>query len=125
MTDEPGAPEPEDDQDPDVRFSYANERTFLAWNRTALALVTAGLAITQLLPPFDVPGGRRMIGVPLIASGTLVAIASFFQWRRNEMAMRASRPLPKSILPALVAAVVALSAVIALVLAAVGGGASK
>src|SRR5436305_10079698 len=55
------------DEDPDVRFSYANERTFLAWNRTSLALVTAGLAITQLLPPFDVPGGRRLIGLPLIA----------------------------------------------------------
>ncbi len=105
------------DEDPDVRFSYANERTFLAWNRTALAMVTAGLAVTQLLPPFDVPGGRRMIGIPLISIGTLVAVASFFQWQRNEAAMRAHRPLPKSILPALVASVVALSAVIALVLA--------
>ena len=113
------------DVDPDVRFSYANERTFLAWNRTALAMVTAGLAITQLLPPFDVPGGRRMIGLPLIAIGTLVAIASFFQWRRNESAMRAARPLPRSVLPALVAGVVAISAVIALVLAAFGGGSSK
>ena len=45
-------PSPED-REPDVRFSYANERTFLAWIRTALALMTAGLAITQLLPPFD------------------------------------------------------------------------
>ncbi|MEZ5176693.1 MAG: DUF202 domain-containing protein [Acidimicrobiales bacterium] len=91
------------DEDPDVRFSYANERTFLAWNRTALAMVTAGLAVTQLLPPFEVPGGRRMIGLPLIVIGTMVAIASFFQWQRNEAAMRAHRPLPKSMLPALVA----------------------
>lgn len=106
--------------DPDVRFSYANERTFLAWNRTALALVTAGLAVTQLLPPFDVPGGRRMIGLPLIAMGTLVSVASLLQWQRNERAMRLGLPLPRSMLPALVAAVVAVSAVIALVLAAVG-----
>lgn len=97
----------------------------MAWNRTALALVTAGLAITQLLPAFDVPGGRRMIGLPLIAMGTMVAMASFFQWRRNELAMRASQPLPRSVLPALVALVVAFSAVIALVLAAVGGGGPK
>jgi putative membrane protein len=103
--------------DPDVRFSYANERTFLAWNRTALALVTAGLAVTQLLPPFDVPGGRRMIGLPLIALGTLLSVASFGQWQRNERAMRLGLPLPRSILPALVSAVVAVSAVIALVLA--------
>ena len=112
------------DVEPDVRFSYANERTFLAWNRTALAMVTAGLAITQLLPPFDVPGGRRMIGLPLIATGTLLALASFFQWRRNEQAMRTGRPLPRSILPVLVAVVVALSAVVALFLAAFDGGAA-
>ena len=112
------------DREPDVRFSYANERTFLAWNRTSLAMVTAGLAITQLLPPFKVPGGRRMIGLPLIAMGTMVAIASFFQWQRNERAMRKGEPLPHSVLPALVAAVVALSAVIALVLVVVEGGAN-
>ena len=112
------------DREPDVRFSYANERTFLAWNRTSLAMVTAGLAITQLLPPFKVPGGRRMIGLPLIAMGTTVAIVSFFQWQRNERAMRKGEPLPNSVLPALVAAVVALSAVIALVLVVVEGGAN-
>jgi len=113
------------DRAPDVRFSFANERTFLAWNRTSLAMVTAGLAITQLLPPFKVPGGRRMIGLPLIAMGTLVAIVSFFQWQRNERAMRKGEPLPTSVLPALVAAVVALSAVIALVLVVAEGGANK
>jgi putative membrane protein len=118
MTDS-DANEPE--TDPDVRFSYANERTFLAYNRTALALVTAGLAITQLLPPFDVPGGRRMIGLPLIAIGTFVAVASLFQWRRNEQAMRRGRPLPKPILPIVVAVVVAFSALVALLLAAFGG----
>lgn len=108
--------------DPDVRFSYANERTFLAWNRTALAMVTAGLAITQLLPPFDIPGGRKLIGLPLIALGTLVSIASLVQWQRNERAMRLGEPLPASMLPKLVAIVVAISAVIALVLAIISPG---
>jgi putative membrane protein len=107
-----------DDEDPDVRFSYANERTFLAWNRTSLALVTAGLAITQLLPPFDVPGGRRLIGLPLIALGTVTAFLSYRQWVGNEQAMRAKRPLPASPLPRVLAVVVGLSAVIAFALAA-------
>jgi putative membrane protein len=125
MTAPPIGPDDELESDPDVRFSYANERTFLAWNRTALAMVTAGLAITQLLPPFDVPGGRRMIGIPLIVAGTVVAVASFVQWQRNERAMRLGQPLPSSILPALVAIVVGLSAVVALVLALFGGGESS
>ena len=105
----------------DVRFSYANERTFLAWNRTALALVTAGLAITQLLPPFDVPGGRRMIGVPLIVLGIIIAVSSLRQWRGNEKAMASGEPLPPSRVPVLVAAVIGITAVIALVLALIGG----
>jgi putative membrane protein len=105
--------------EPDVRFTYANERTFLAWNRTALALVTAGLAITQLLPPFDVPGGRRMIGLPLIAMGIITSIASLWQWRRNDQAMRTGAPLPRSVLPALLSVVIAVSALVAFVLAVI------
>ena len=106
------------DEAPDVRFSYANERTFLAWNRTSLALVTAGLAITQLLPPFDFPGGRRLIGLPLIALGTLTAFLSYRHWLANEQAMRTQQPLPSSPLPRLLAIVVAISAAVAFVLAA-------
>lgn len=112
-----------DDQGPtaevDVRFSYANERTFLAWNRTALALITAGLAVTQLLPPFSFAGGRRLIGLPLIALGVLVAGTSYLQWLHNEAAMRAGRPLPRSYLPMIVAAVIVVAAIAAFVLAAV------
>jgi len=107
-----------DEEEPDVRFSYANERTFLAWNRTSLALVTAGLAITQLLPPFDIPGGRRLIGLPLIALGTVTALLSYRYWRDNERAMRTGAPLPSSPLPRLLAIVVTVSAAIAFVLAA-------
>jgi len=107
------------EREPDVRFTFANERTFLAWNRTALALVTAGLAITQLLPPFDMPGGRRLIGLPLIAVGTLSAFLSYRHWSDNEEAMRTRKPLPRSFLPRVLAIVVTVSAVIAFVLAAV------
>jgi putative membrane protein len=98
----------------DVRFSYANERTFLAWNRTALALITAGLAVTQLLPPFDIPGGRKMIGLPLIAMGTVVSVLSFVQWRRNEAAMHRGDPLPPSLLPIALAIVISIAAALAL-----------
>jgi putative membrane protein len=109
------------DQEPDVRFSYANERTFLAWIRTALGLVTAGLAITQLLPPFDIAGARRVIGLPLIALGVVIAIASLGNWRANERAMRSGLPLPRSVLPAIAASVVSVVALVGLVLALFAG----
>lgn len=109
--------------EPDVRFTLANERTFLAWNRTALALVVAGLAIVQLLPPFPgVPWGRHALGVPLIALGAVVSVTSYLEWRRNQAALRRGAPLPRSVLPrvltATIAGIAALSAVVLLVSAA-------
>jgi putative membrane protein len=118
--DAPAAPE---DREPDVRFSYANERTFLAWIRTALGLITAGLAITQLLPPFDFVGGRRLIGLPLIALGIAISVVSFSNWRNNERSMRRGVPLPRSPLPVVTAIVVSIVAVIGFVLVIVEGGA--
>jgi len=117
-------PEPSaasEEYEPDPRFSYANERTFLAWMRTALGLITAGLAITQLLPPFDLPGGRRLIGLPLIAMGTIIAVVSLRNWTANEHAMRRGLPLPRSPLPLITAVVVSIVAVIGVVLVIVEG----
>jgi len=110
-----------DDYEPDPRFSYANERTFLAWMRTALGLITAGLAITQLLPPFDMPGGRRLIGLPLIAMGTVIAAVSLRNWTANERAMRQGLPLPRSPLPRITAVVVTIVALIGVILVIVEG----
>lgn len=99
--------------EPDARFTFANERTFLAWSRTALALIVAGLGIVQLLPPFPrVPWGRHVLGVPLIAFGAVVAIAAYREWVRNQRALRHVEPLPVSVLPKLLAVVVAVMAVI-------------
>ena len=104
--------------EPDPRFSYANERTFLAWNRTALALVAAGLGVTSLLPEFNLLGGRRLIGVPLVLLGGLLSAASYRRWMSNERAMRRGEPLPPSrlgfLLTAGIAAVALVAAVVAL-----------
>jgi putative membrane protein len=100
---------------------YANERTLLAWIRTSLGLMTAGLAITQLLPPFRFAGGRRSIGLPLIALGIWAAAAGYRQWAANERAIRAGTPIPSSHLPATITAGVVVVTTLALVLAAIGG----
>ena len=108
--------EPEDGTEPDARFTFANERTFLAWNRTALALVVAGLAIAQLLPPFPgVPFGRHLLAVPLICLGAIVSMAGYLEWRRDQRALRLGQPLPRSVMPRLLAAVITVLAVIAAV----------
>src|SRR6202035_3209294 len=86
--------------EPDPRCTFANERTFLAWSRTALALVVAGLGIVQLLPPFPgVSAGRHLLGVPLIVLGAIVAGAGYGEWVRNQRALRRGAPVPRSLLP--------------------------
>ena len=121
--DETAAPRDQpEEHEPDVRFTYANERTFLAWNRTALALIATGVAATQLLPEFHVTGGRRILGLPLIALGAVVAATSYRHWKANQRAMRRDEPLPRSPMPLVLALGVVVVAVIALVLASFGAG---
>jgi putative membrane protein len=106
-----------DGSEPDARFTFANERTFLAWNRTALALVVAGLAVAQLLPPFPgVPFGRHLLAVPLIALGAILAVAGYLDWQRNQRALRHGQPLPRSPLPRILATSITAMAIIAAVL---------
>ena len=102
--------------EPDARFTFANERTFLAWARTALALVVAGLGIVQLLPPFPgVPVGRHLLGIPLIVLGAVLAVTAYAEWVRNQHALRRGEPLPRSVLPWILAATVTGIAIIAAV----------
>jgi inner membrane protein YidH len=106
----------DDGTEPDPRFTYANERTFLAWSRTALALVVAGLGVVQLLPPFPgVPWGRHVLGVPLIVFGAVVAVVAYGEWVRNQRAMRLGQPLPRSVMPRLLTVVITVIAVAAAV----------
>ena len=99
--------------DPDYRFTLANERTFLAWLRTALALAAAGLAAMHLLPDAF---GSEMLGLLLLALGFVTAATAYRRWFRAEVAMRLGDPLPASRLPQTVAYAVAAVAFLAAVL---------
>ena len=83
---------------PDPRFTLANERTLLAWNRTGLALIASGLAVAQFLK-VDVAAAPLILAVPLIAFGAALSVGSYRQWQHIELALRLRRPLPKSLLP--------------------------
>ena len=102
----------------DARFTFANERTFLAWNRTALALVAAGLAAAELLKTH--PAGLRLIvAIPLIVLGAVTAVTSYWRWQTNEREMRMGQPLTQSKLSLSLAVGIGVVAVAALVLAVI------
>lgn len=80
--------------DPDPRFSLANERTFLAWIRTALALIASGVALEALDLPL-LPGLRLAASLILLALGVMVPVLGWLTWASVERAMREGTALPR------------------------------
>ena len=100
--------------EPDVRFTLANERTFLAWIRTALALLASGVAFEQFATRLEPRALVLAVSVGLAALAGVLSLLAYRRWRNNEIAMRLSRALPHSRVVAL------LSIAMALVCAALG-----
>lgn len=102
-------------EEPDPRFSLANERTFLAWVRTSLALLAAGVALEAL--PLPMSGQWRTVGATVFVLLALVSAAQgWIGWAGTERAMRRGTPLPG---PAL-SIVLAIGVAVGTVLVAVG-----
>lgn len=101
-------------RDPDPRFTLANERTFLAWIRTSLAFLAAGVALAAFPLP-DVPGqGRVVLSVIVLVIGMLIAAGAAGRWVRTERAMRYGRPLPLPAIVPLLSVAAVLAALLAL-----------
>ena len=78
-------------EQPDIRFSLANERTFLAYERTAVGLVAAALAVFHLLDP---SWSQRLLGVLLVASAVVAAGGGWLRFQQADRAIRQGRELP-------------------------------
>lgn len=91
------------EHEPDYRFTLANERTFLAWIRTALALLAGSVVIVQLVPDLGIPAGRQAIAAVLAIISMAVVAGSALRWRASQKAMRIDAPLPSTLMPWLLA----------------------
>lgn len=89
-----------DETEPDYRFTLANERTFLAWQRTALGLLAASVAVIQFVSEAALPGGRLILGVGLAVLATATAVLGLWRWRQVDRAMRCGTALPRHPSPA-------------------------
>lgn len=84
--------------EPDPRFSLANERTFLAWVRTSLAFIGAGIALEAFVPAPDHALQRTLLALLLVLVGAVTGVSSGVRWWRVERALRSSRALPIPVL---------------------------
>jgi len=106
--------------EPDPRFSLANERTYLAWIRTALALVAGAAAVDALpLPLPDIL--QKLLAAGLGLAALLTAAAAWRGWARTERAMREGHALPANPAMVIVLVAVALAAVVLGVASLTGG----
>src|SRR4030095_935310 len=82
--------------EPDYRFSLANERTFLAWIRTALALLAGGILLEQFATKLQPHAVLVALAIGLAALSSVLCAVAYVRWKDNEIAMRHARPLPSS-----------------------------
>ena len=80
----------------DYRFVLANERTFLAWMRTALGLVAGGVALDQFVAVDDRSWAVGIIAVITVLLGAAVAVVGIFRWRNADTAMHEGVSIPRS-----------------------------
>lgn len=90
---------PEGDQVLDYRFTLANERTFLAWIRTALALLAGAVAVLHLLPLAWDEAVRTVVGLTLAVLAGVVTVYAPLRWYRVQRIMSRGGVLPMSVLP--------------------------
>jgi putative membrane protein len=83
------------EDEPDYRFTLANERTFLAWIRTALALLAASVVLSEVsTSPDRSARDVRALAVVCALAAILMSLNAFSRWSRIQQAIRRDRPLP-------------------------------
>ncbi|GGK67606.1 hypothetical protein Sme01_09330 [Sphaerisporangium melleum] len=112
---------PVEGKEPDPRFTLANERTFLTWLSTSLALSAGGVAMAALPRDVFVPWVRTALAVVLVVLSGLAAALAYPRWRQVQRALRQEKPLPRLALAPVFGYGVAAVAVLALILIVLSG----
>jgi putative membrane protein len=110
----------DDGEEPDYRFTLANERTFLAWVRTALGLLAGGVAVRQLVDPFDIENATTALALLSVGCSVVLVVGGYLRWVAVQRAIRRGERLPPARLVPVVGAAFGVIAIIAFVLIAVG-----
>lgn len=110
------------------REHLANERTFLAWIRTGIALMGFGFVIVKfalflkqasillagkaIAPP---KGYSAIIGIVMVALGVIMTVLAFWQYKKTMRQLNSNTYMPSSVLSALLTLAITLGGVLMLV----------
>ncbi len=111
--------DPSEGSEPDYRFTLANERTFLAWVRSSLGLLASGVAVRQLVEPFEISWARTFLALAAIGASVVFVGGGYLRWVNVQRAVRRGEALPPTRLVPIAAAGIMLIAVIAFALVAI------
>jgi putative membrane protein len=95
------APEPIIAAEPDLRFALASERTLLAYQRTAIALIVAAVGFAHFL---DNGPLLLILCLVLVLAGAVAAIGGHFRYLAVNNAIAKGQPIPSSPVPLLLTA---------------------
>lgn len=96
VIDRPNGGVQSDEHEVDYRFLLANERTFLAWIRTALGIIAGGVALDQFVTVKNDPGAIAPLAVLVILLGAATALTGTIRWARTDRLMRSHSPMGRS-----------------------------
>ena len=79
-----------DDRAPDARFTLANERTLLAYQRSAIGLMAAAIAVAHF---FGDDVQVLVLALALLATGAFSAVGGYLRYRQVDAALREGRTI--------------------------------
>lgn len=84
----------EEQAPPSIRDHLANERTLLAWIRTAVTVIGLGFLVDRLAVAPGPPGWEAYAGVALVLFGAFLALAGAYSYlnARRELMTGSFRP---------------------------------
>ena len=111
--------EPLPDPAADVRPGLANERTLLAYQRTAVALIVAAVGFAHFLD-----GGAllMMLCLVLVSAAGIAAIGGQARYNDVNRAFDSGTPLPPTAVPALLTTALGIAVVLSVVMVVTKAG---
>jgi putative membrane protein len=96
-----------------VRDHLANERTLLAWQRTALAMIGIGFLVDRFaLDPSGSTVSASLLGVLLILAGAAISVVGAYRFVRTEREIDTASYRPAILAHLVLAATVAVAATV-------------